>query len=73
MAKKKVQVQGAQIPRNTVPAVAVGVRSWPTHASGFRCTDLHGTDEGCSATQKLDFLRSHQESFELLSKAASLI
>jgi hypothetical protein len=33
MAKKKVQVQGAQISRSTVKrsaAVAEGVRSWPT-------------------------------------------
>ncbi len=68
MAKKKVQVQGAQIPRNTAPAVAVGVCSWPTHASGYRCTVVHGTDERCSATPKLGFLRSHH-GFDSLNKA----
>jgi len=48
MAKKKVQVQGAQSLRN----------------EAYECTL---SDEGCSATQKLSFLRSHQNTLDNLS------
>ena len=43
MTKKKVQVQGAQIPRSDSQLTYVRL--------GYRYATLHGTEEGCSATQ----------------------